>query len=81
MAEAVGVGVHLVKNSTYLFQFLLDALAAVVLGILFYQRTACKAIYTVSVVAVTAAVFFLYTIHSYRFLYRWSPVGRQKWDL
>ena len=58
MAEAVGVGVYLVKNSTYLFQFLLDALAAVVLGILFYQRNACKAIYTVSVVAVTAAVYF-----------------------
>jgi len=59
LAEAAGVGVYLVKNGSYLFQLLLDALAAVVLGVLFYKRSARKTIYFFSVVIVAAAVYFL----------------------
>lgn len=57
LAETVGTGVWLVNRSTFLFQFLMDILAAVVFGVLFLKRTAHKGIYGAAVLLVTAAVY------------------------
>lgn len=59
LAETIGTGVHLWTRSTFLFQFLMDILAAVGFGALFLKRTAHKAIYGAAVVLVTAAVYLL----------------------
>lgn len=59
LAEAVGTGVYLVNRSTFLFQFLMDIVAAVIFGVLFFKRTAHKGIYGVAVLLGTAAVYML----------------------
>ena len=59
LAEAAGTGVCLWTRSTFLFQFLMDILAAVGFGVLFFKRTSHKGIYGVAVLLVTAAMYMV----------------------
>ena len=58
LAETVGTAVYLVNHSTFLFQFLLDFVGVVALGIICGKRSQSKIIYILSLCAVTAAVYF-----------------------
>ena len=59
VAETIGIGICLVNRSVFLFQFLLDFLAFILLGTIFYKRTVSKVIYGVAICLVTAAVYFI----------------------
>lgn len=59
-SEALALLIYFIKNSTWLFQFLIDLIGAVVLGVLFYKKSENKFIYISSFVIAALAAYFLY---------------------
>lgn len=59
LAETVGTAVYLFSNSTFLFQFLLDLMGVIVLGIICGRRSGSKVVYIIALFAVAAAVYFM----------------------
>ncbi len=59
LAEALAVGIFLVSNHTYLFQLVMDAAGAGLLGVMFHKRASNKIVYYGSVLLVGAAVYLV----------------------
>lgn len=57
LAEALATGIYLFQHATFLFQFLMDLLAALGFGYLFHRRTAHKGLYYGAAILVAAAVY------------------------
>ncbi|MCQ5252780.1 hypothetical protein NE683_05995 [Bariatricus massiliensis] len=47
------------NNKVFLFQLLMDIIASVTLGAMFYKRTNSKAIYTASIFVITFTVYMI----------------------
>ena len=57
LAEALATGLYLFQHATFLFQFLMDLLAALGFGYLFHRRAAHKGLYYGATILVAAAVY------------------------
>lgn len=57
-SEAVGVGIYLLHNNTFLFQLLFDLAGIIVIGYVFWRKADSRVIYIVTAFGMAAAGYF-----------------------
>lgn len=59
LAETIGVLIYFMNNKVFLFQLLMDIIASVTLGAVFYKRAKSKVIYTAAIFVITFTVYMI----------------------
>lgn len=59
-AETIGVGLYLLRNHTFLFQFLFDLFSLVFIGIWFYKKAFCKWMYILTALITSFLGYLLF---------------------